>query len=396
MHRSPPPPPPPGVRCASPRSCEAASLSTLSSYTSFARFRRCGLLPLSSTIASSFVIREMPAVRRLCPQKPKRLVFIGKLLSNFQPRGDNQILGFYGKCSLEPTLIYLGGFVLDAGLNKDCSHISVELCCWTAYFRVMSLMDYGFGNLMCRFVYSLMECVVNGIVMLEQYCDVTVVDDLVWTEGLIRVSFGITRLIRVSFGITRLICVSFRITRLICKGNARGRPTRGKKDALKESLVVVRKMPPRKGARRDSRGGRGRGAGCVQPEVHPVAQATDPAAPVTHADLAAMEKRFRDLIMQMREPQHSALLAPAQAPVCPDDQKVQCTIFMLTERGPACLRDAKRQEFLNLEQGDRIVEQYDANFDMLSRFAPEIIATKVASNNNNNNNNNNKKINNKM
>ncbi|TYJ97732.1 gag-protease polyprotein [Cucumis melo var. makuwa] len=337
-----------GVRCASPRSCEAASLSTLSSYTSFARFRRCGLLPLSSTIASSFVIREMPAVRRLCPQKPKRLVFIGKLLSNFQPRGDNQILGFYGKCSLEPTLIYLGGFVLDAGLNKDCSHISVELCCWTAYFRVMSLMDYGFGNLMCRFVYSLMECVVNGIVMLEQYCDVTVVDDLVWTEG------------------------------------------------LKESLVVVRKMPPRKGARRDSRGGRGRGAGCVQPEVHPVAQATDPAAPVTHADLAAMEKRFRDLIMQMREPQHSALLAPAQAPVCPDDQKVQCTIFMLTERGPACLRDAKRQEFLNLEQGDRIVEQYDANFDMLSRFAPEIIATKVASNNNNNNNNNNKKINNKM
>ncbi|KAA0035689.1 gag-protease polyprotein [Cucumis melo var. makuwa] len=41
----------------------------------------------------------------------------------------------------------------------------------------------------------------------------------------------------------------------------------------------------------------------------------------------------------------------------------------------ASLRDAKRQEFLNLEQGDMTVEQYDAEFDMLSRFAPEMIAT---------------------
>ncbi|KAA0065938.1 hypothetical protein E6C27_scaffold62G00060 [Cucumis melo var. makuwa] len=58
---------------------------------------------------------------------------------------------------------------------------------------------------------------------------------------LIGVSFGITRLIGVCFGITRLIGVCFRITRLIrasfgitglmCKGTARGRPTRGKKDA---------------------------------------------------------------------------------------------------------------------------------------------------------------------
>ncbi|KAL0537311.1 hypothetical protein IC582_026288 [Cucumis melo] len=42
------------------------------------------------------------------------------------------------------------------------------------------------------------------------------------------------------------------------------------------------------------------------------------------------------------------------------------------------LRDAKRQEFLNLEQGDMTVEQYDAEFDMLSRFAPEMIATEAA------------------
>ncbi|KAL0539845.1 hypothetical protein IC582_024066 [Cucumis melo] len=94
---------------------------------------------------------------------------------------------------------------------------------------------------------------------------------------------------------------------------------------------------------------------------------------------------------------------------CPEDQKVQCAVFMLTDRGTAwwettermlggdvsqitwqqfkesfyakffsaSLRDAKRQEFLNLEQGDMTVEQYDAEFDMLSRFAPEMIATEA-------------------
>ncbi|KAA0037385.1 ty3-gypsy retrotransposon protein [Cucumis melo var. makuwa] len=179
-----------------------------------------------------------------------------------------------------------------------------------------------------------------------------------------------------------------------------------------------------------------------------------------------MEQRFKDLIMQMREQQQPAppAPAPASAPVpvvpqvvpdqlsveakhlrdfrkynpttldgsledptraqlwlssletifrymkCPEDQKVQCAIFMLTDRGtawwettermlggdvsqitwqqfkesfyakffPASLRDAKRQEFLNLEQGDMTVEQYDAEFDMLSRFAPEMIATEAA------------------
>ncbi|KAL0560351.1 hypothetical protein IC582_000752 [Cucumis melo] len=95
---------------------------------------------------------------------------------------------------------------------------------------------------------------------------------------------------------------------------------------------------------------------------------------------------------------------------CPEDQKVQCAVFMLTDRGTAwwettermlggdvsqitwqqfkesfyakffsaSLRDAKRQEFLNLEQGDMTVEQYDAEFDMLTHFAPEMIATEAA------------------
>ncbi|KAA0042133.1 gag protease polyprotein [Cucumis melo var. makuwa] len=189
---------------------------------------------------------------------------------------------------------------------------------------------------------------------------------------------------------------------------------------LKESLVHFREMPPRRGARRGDRGGRGRGAGRVQPEVQPVAQATDPAAPVTHANLAAMEQRFRDLIMQMREQQQPTPLAPAPAPVVPqvvsdqlsaeakhlrdfrkynpttfdgsleDPTKAQMwlssleTIFRGTAWSEtaekmlggdvgqitweqfkesfyakyfsASLRDAKRQKFLNLEQGDRTVE----------------------------------------
>ncbi|KAA0055647.1 gag-protease polyprotein [Cucumis melo var. makuwa] len=38
----------------------------------------------------------------------------------------------------------------------------------------------------------------------------------------------------------------------------------------------------------------------------------------------------------------------------------------------ASLKDAKQQEFLELQQSDMIVEQYDAEFNMLSRFAPKM------------------------
>ncbi|TYK29806.1 ty3-gypsy retrotransposon protein [Cucumis melo var. makuwa] len=135
---------------------------------------------------------------------------------------------------------------------------------------------------------------------------------------------------------------------------------------LKESLVVVREMPPRR------------------------AQATDPAAPVTHADLATMEQRFRDLIMQMWEQQQPAPLALAPTPVVPqvvsdqlsaevkhlrDFRKYNPTTFDGSLEDPTkaqmCLQDDKRQEFLNLEQGDRTMEQYDAEFDIGSQFTGE-------------------------
>ena len=44
----------------------------------------------------------------------------------------------------------------------------------------------------------------------------------------------------------------------------------------------------------------------------------------------------------------------------------------------ASLRYAKQKEFLNLEQGDMTVEQYDADFDMMSHFAPDVVTNEVA------------------
>ncbi|KAA0037374.1 gag protease polyprotein [Cucumis melo var. makuwa] len=230
-------------------------------------------------------------------------------------------------------------------------------------------------------------------------------------------------------------------------------------------------MPPRRGARRG--GGReGRGAGRGQPEEQPAVSAVDPNAPVTQADLVAMEQRYQDMLQAALAPflaaqQNQAApvqaqtvipLAPVEAqpvPVqlsaeakhlrdfrkynpktfdgsmdnptkaqmwltsietifrymkCPEDQKVQCAVFFLEDRGTAWwetaermlggdvskitwerfkenfyakffsanVKHAKLQEFLNLEQGDMTVEQYDAEFDILSRFAPDVVRDEAA------------------
>ncbi|KAL0551744.1 hypothetical protein IC582_010833 [Cucumis melo] len=44
----------------------------------------------------------------------------------------------------------------------------------------------------------------------------------------------------------------------------------------------------------------------------------------------------------------------------------------------ANVKHAKQQEFLNLEQGDMTVKQYDAEFDMLSRFATDVVKNEAA------------------
>ena len=58
--------------------------------------------------------------------------------------------------------------------------------------------------------------------------------------------------------------------------------------------MVIRKMLPRRGAHKRGHGGRGRRAGRIQPEVQPVAQATNLAALVTHANLAIMKVQGLD------------------------------------------------------------------------------------------------------
>ncbi|KAL0561751.1 hypothetical protein IC582_002192 [Cucumis melo] len=44
----------------------------------------------------------------------------------------------------------------------------------------------------------------------------------------------------------------------------------------------------------------------------------------------------------------------------------------------ANVKHAKQQKFINLEQDDMTVEQYDAEFDMLSRFAPDVVRDEAA------------------
>ncbi|KAA0063882.1 ty3-gypsy retrotransposon protein [Cucumis melo var. makuwa] len=230
-------------------------------------------------------------------------------------------------------------------------------------------------------------------------------------------------------------------------------------------------MPPRKGARRG--GGRGgRGAGRGQPEEQPAIPAADPNALVTQVDLAAIKQRYQNMLQAALAPFLAAQqnqAAPVQAqtvisptpveaqpvPVelsaeakhlrdfrkynpktfdgsmdnptkaqmwltsietifrymkCPEDQKVQCAVFFLEDRGTAWwetaegmlggnvskitweqfkenfyakffsanVKYAKLQEFLNLEHDDMTVEQYDAELDMLSRFAPDVVRDEAA------------------
>ncbi|TYJ96331.1 pol protein [Cucumis melo var. makuwa] len=44
----------------------------------------------------------------------------------------------------------------------------------------------------------------------------------------------------------------------------------------------------------------------------------------------------------------------------------------------ANVKNAKQQKFINLKQDDMTVEQYDAEFDMLSRFAPDVVRDEAA------------------
>ncbi|KAA0040835.1 gag-protease polyprotein [Cucumis melo var. makuwa] len=132
-------------------------------------------------------------------------------------------------------------------------------------------------------------------------------------------------------------------------------------------------MPPRRGGRK------GRGARRTQLEEQPATQATNPTAstpstptqvlvePQNASDqLSAEAKHLRDFKNYNPKTFDGSLKDPTKAQMWLASVE---TIFNL--------RYAKQQEFLNLEQGDMIVEQYDAEFDMLSRFASEVVTNKA-------------------
>lgn len=216
-----------------------------------------------------------------------------------------------------------------------------------------------------------------------------------------------------------------------------------------------------------SRGGQGgREAGHNQVDEQPAEQVANPVAPVSQADLTAMstrlEQMFKDTVTKVLAQHQLAQAAPSQGqaapqdlpnqlsaeakhlrdfriydpqtfnglsedPInvmlwlssverifhymkCPDNQKVQCAVFLLRERAaiwwlsvermlggnvnqftwdqfkesfyakffPASLRDDKRQEFIDLKQGQMTLEEYDYEFDILSLFAPELVETEAA------------------
>ncbi|KAA0045476.1 histone H2B.3-like [Cucumis melo var. makuwa] len=154
-------------------------------------------------------------------------------------------------------------------------------------------------------------------------------------------------------------------------------------------------MLPRRGARRGGSGGRG--AGRTQPEEQPAVQMANPTAPVTQADLPAMEKRYQDMLRDALAPFHAAQETPTAPPpalmesqpmpdqlsaeakhvrdirkynpktfdgsmdnptkaqmwltyidtifrymTCPNDQKVQCVVFFFEDRGTAWWETAER------------------------------------------------------
>ncbi|KAA0041860.1 gag-protease polyprotein [Cucumis melo var. makuwa] len=136
-------------------------------------------------------------------------------------------------------------------------------------------------------------------------------------------------------------------------------------------------MPPRRGTCTCGRGDGG--AGRTQPGEQPAVQVVNLTALVTQADLVAMEQRKynpKTFDGSLEDPTMAQIWLTSVETIfrymkCPNNQKVQRAVFFLTDRGTVCLRYAKPQEFLNLEQGDMTVEQYDTEFDMLSHFVLE-------------------------
>ncbi|TYJ96200.1 gag-protease polyprotein [Cucumis melo var. makuwa] len=152
-------------------------------------------------------------------------------------------------------------------------------------------------------------------------------------------------------------------------------------------------MPPRRGARRG--GGRGgTGVKRTQLEEQPTVKAANPTAPVTQADLTTMEQRYQNMLQAALAPFLAAQqtqAAPAQAQTVPPPAPVEARLVSDQLSAEAKhLRDFKKYNHKTFDgsmdnhQGPDVVDlyrenlQYDAEFDMLSRFAPDVVKDEEA------------------
>ncbi|KAA0032183.1 ty3-gypsy retrotransposon protein [Cucumis melo var. makuwa] len=162
------------------------------------------------------------------------------------------------------------------------------------------------------------------------------------------VSYGIATCC-VSFGITRLICVSYGITRLICKGNVRGRPARGKKDTTiiyrslgkgyqEEVLIgVVKKVEE---VEQDVSNLK-----CNRSSSYQSCRTSHSCKPRCYgAEVQGLNYVDADTTVACPASSYSgSSQTPERAgPACPNNQKVQYAVFMLTDRGTVWWETIKR------------------------------------------------------
>ncbi|KAA0062313.1 reverse transcriptase [Cucumis melo var. makuwa] len=124
------------------------------------------------------------------------------------------------------------------------------------------------------------------------------------------------------------------------------------------TIMDLGKMSSCRGACRGGRGGRGAGS-----------------------EVPRYAKRGVDTIQAIQQTSSASVQTLVELQSMPDqlclnDQNVQCTVFLLTDRGTAWWESIKRM--LELQQDDVTLEQYDQEFNMLSHFSPEMVAIEVA------------------
>ncbi|KAA0035800.1 gag-protease polyprotein [Cucumis melo var. makuwa] len=127
-------------------------------------------------------------------------------------------------------------------------------------------------------------------------------------------------------------------------------------------------MPPRRGARRG--GGRGgRRAGRTQQEELLVVQQQP------YRTCHPGRSRHNGAAIPRHVDRGTAWWQTVERMLGGDVSKITCEQFkesFYAKFFSANVKYAKQQKFLNLERGDMTVEQYDAEFDMLSRFTPNV------------------------